>query len=184
MAQALEERGETSVARPLKVLVPLIKEELEAGDEAGVVHYTSAGAMLNEAKEQVAHGEWTGWLKRNFHLSASTARDYMRLAATAQKRGAPAFATLSEFARPNRDPGHTPSWQAPVREVISRVNVEALAKERQDKEREARLMRTLSHQLIDIGYRVLSAKLHPDKGGSAEAMVRLNKVRKILKEAM
>jgi hypothetical protein len=35
----------------------------------------------------------------------------------------------------------------------------------------------LALQLIDIGYKVLSVKLHPDKGGSHDAMRRLNKVR-------
>jgi len=34
-------------------------------------------------------------------------------------------------------------------------------------------MRQLAYQVIDIGSRVLSAKLHPDKGGSSEAMARV-----------
>jgi hypothetical protein len=38
--------------------------------------------------------------------------------------------------------------------------------------------------MIDIGYKILSAKLHPDKaGGSHEAMTRLNAVRMRLKQA-
>jgi curved DNA-binding protein CbpA len=49
----------------------------------------------------------------------------------------------------------------------------------QAKERETQ--RTLSLQLIDIGYKVLATKLHPDKGGSPEAMARLNQVRDALK---
>ena len=76
------------------------------------------------------------------------------------------------------------SWQQPVQQIAARVNVGALAREQQNKEREAQLIRNLSHQLIDIGYKVLASKLHPDKGGSPEAMARLNHVRKALKEAL
>ena len=35
----------------------------------------------------------------------------------------------------------------------------------------------LALQVIDIGYKVLGRTLHPDKGGSREAMARLNAVR-------
>jgi chromosome segregation ATPase len=41
--------------------------------------------------------------------------------------------------------------------------------------------RRLRRQLIDVGYRVLAAKLHPDIGGSHEGMVQLTKVRDRLK---
>ena len=44
---------ERRVARPLKVLVPLIKNELVAGDAAGLEHYRQAGEML---KSRMAHG--------------------------------------------------------------------------------------------------------------------------------
>jgi hypothetical protein len=40
----------TQVSRPLKVLVPLIQEELIAGGEAGMGHYIKAGTMLNEVR--------------------------------------------------------------------------------------------------------------------------------------
>ena len=49
-----------------------------------------------------------------------------------------------------------------------------LAKER-EKERE------LGQRLVDIGYRALAVKLHPDKGGSLEAMITLNRARDHLK---
>jgi hypothetical protein len=40
----------------------------------------------------------------------------------------------------------------------------------------------LAMQLIDIGYKALATKLHPDKGGSGDAMSRLNEVRDRLKQ--
>jgi hypothetical protein len=46
-------------------------------------------------------------------------------------------------------------------------------------EREAQ--RELSIEITTVGYRLLAAKHHPDKGGSSEAMVRLNRARDHLK---
>ena len=174
----------TALARPLKTLVPLIKEELEAGDAAGIEHYRRAGEMLIEAKEQVTHGEWQSWVERNFHLSHRTAQKYMQLAGENETRRTRRFSpqTLTEALEPNRE--RQPSWQEPVRAVTNRVNLEALAQERQSREQESKLFRTLALQLIDIGYKVLAAKLHPDKGGSQEAMARLNKVRDMLKKSL
>ena len=71
------------VARPLRVLVPLIRDELAAGDAAALEHYRHAGEMLIEAKEQVSHGSWSRWLTKNFELSQTQARRYMRLARAA-----------------------------------------------------------------------------------------------------
>jgi hypothetical protein len=36
--------------------------------------------MLIEAKDQVGHGGWGKWLRKNFDLSHDTASAYMRLA--------------------------------------------------------------------------------------------------------
>lgn len=38
------------------------------------------GKRLNEAKEQLQHGEWLGWLKEKVDFSESTAQRFMRLA--------------------------------------------------------------------------------------------------------
>jgi hypothetical protein len=40
--------------------------------------------------------------------------------------------------------------------------------------------RALARRLIDIGYKALAKELHPDKGGSSEAMSRLGDVRRRL----
>jgi hypothetical protein len=172
----------TEVMRPLKVLVPMIHAELNAGDAAGLEHYRRAGEMLLEAKEQVAHGGWRGWINKNFHLSIDTARRYMTLAEESQKPRARSFSSLRDVT--GETGGGKISWQRPVQQVISRVNFEAFDREYENREKEGKLTRQLAHQLVDIGYKVLAAKMHPDKGGSPEAMSRLNKVRKLLKEAL
>lgn len=181
---AVVNKSTTEVARPLKVLVPLIKSELEAGDNAGIEHYRRAGEMLLEAKEQVVHGEWKGWVARNFpHRDMRTVQRYMKLAEVATKNDERVvFKSVRQAVDPGS--GRGTRWYEPVKQMASRVNVESLAKEQQNREREQQMLHKLGHQLIDIGYKVLSAKLHPDKGGSSEAMARLNKVRSILKEAI
>jgi hypothetical protein len=42
--------GDTQVARPLRVLVPLIKEELAAGYSAGLEHYRRAGRCSSKRR--------------------------------------------------------------------------------------------------------------------------------------
>lgn len=74
--------------------------------------------------------------------------------------------------------------RAKARAEANRLNVPPMMQEKQYKDKEAELRHELSIQLIDIGYKVLATKLHPDKGGSPEAMLRLNAVREILKKAI
>jgi hypothetical protein len=68
-----------------------------------------------------------------------------------------------------------------VHAAADRVNVTHLADERQSREAETKLHRDLAAQLIDLGYRALATRLHPDRGGSKDAMARLNAVRDELK---
>jgi hypothetical protein len=72
------------------------------------------------------------------------------------------------------------AWR-PVHAAADRVNVTHLADERQSREAETKLHRDLAAQLIDLGYRALATRLHPDRGGSKDAMARLNAVRDELK---
>jgi hypothetical protein len=140
--------------------------------------------MLLEAKEQCEEGEWLAWVERNFHLSEKTAWRYMKLASETVSHRTRASATLSSVTEPGRHPGHRPAWQAPVQKAVNALNVEAIRADFQSRAKEDRLIRELALQLIDIGYKVLASKLHPDKGGSAEAMARLNKVKSLLKGAI
>lgn len=160
----------SAVARPLKILVPLIKDELEAGDAAGERHYRLAGEMLLEARPQLSQTEFWEWGERTFNRKPTQLKRYMGLV-TGPSR------TLTQ---PN-----VPKWYGGVRQIAGRVNLRVLAQDKQDRDEEKRIMQRLAVQLVDIGYKVLAAKLHPDKpGGSADAMRRLNEVRRILKEAI
>jgi hypothetical protein len=180
------EKPSRAVARPLRVLVPLIKNALVAVDNAGLEEKRRVGELLNEAKGQVSLGSWGAWLNRNFHLSASTARVYMQLARKMEEseseRGPRAPASLQEMRgdtarrRESRD-----AWR-PAFAATREVDIEAVAQERQTRADEIQLHRDLALELIDIGYKALATRLHPDRGGSRDAMARLNRVREELKE--
>jgi hypothetical protein len=177
----------TQVSRPLKVLVPLIKDQLSAADQAGLEHYQRAGEMLVEAKGQVPHGSWSRWLTKNFELSQTQARRYIRLARVAEADDA-AFKTTPEGrSRTLKDAIGEKNWKphaewASTFKAADKVNVTRLADERQARDDEIKLHRELALKLIDLGYRALATKLHPDQGGSRDAMARLNAVRDQLKD--
>jgi hypothetical protein len=176
--------GKRQIARPLKLLIPLIKERLEQIAHAGLEFQRQTGDLLIEAKEQVALGSWGAWLNRNFHLSASTARVYMQLARKMEesKSNGPAVASLRELTgHSERRREERAAWR-PLFEATRDVDVEAIAQEKQSRRDEVELHRELAQELIDIGYKALATRLHPDRGGSKDAMARLNRVREELKD--
>ena len=77
------------------------------------------------------------------------------------------------------EPSSGRSRADPIKEKIARVvQTPAFHKEKQNRAQEYKLLRRLALEMIDIGYKALAAKLHPDKpGGSQEAMQRLNRAR-------
>lgn len=189
MSTAVTVVPEAQLARPLDVLVPLIKEDVGMAETAGAEYYRAAGAKLQEARSQVERGRFRKWLHENFAFNVSTAYRWMDLAGKmeflrARNPEAPPAKTQSEVVD-KRHPGHRPNWHKPVQQVVDRVNVESLREQIHGRKEEKKLQRALGLQLIDIGYKVLASKLHPDhKGGSEEAMTRLNAVRKLLKGAL
>lgn len=183
-------RNKSQIARPLKVIVPLIQEELIAGNEAGMEHYIKAGTMLNEVKDsgQVSYGSWGRWLKDNFHLGRATANDYMRIARKVDEEGSSCIASYTTIDQAvGREPRTIKSITKKNKlkslfDGVDRVNVTRLADERQSRESEIKLHQELALQIIDLGYRAMATRLHPDAGGSRDAMSRLNTVRHALKE--
>jgi hypothetical protein len=179
------EKTEKRVARPLKVLVPIIKHDLyerqSVRDEASYGIEIKIGEELLEAKAQLTrYGEWMVWLKQNFHMSYDTAHRWMK-AAEKSGRGAK-FETLSHAENDTRR-GHASTWEKDVRRV--RSEMENYVKHRRTRDEEEEATHKLALKIIDIGYKVLSKQLHPDKiGGSHEAMRRLNAAKALLKDAV
>jgi len=182
----LREREARRVARPLKVLIPLIQSELHQGDSAGREHYRRAGDMLIEAKELVGYGNWSRWLTKNFDLSERQARRYMHYAREHDSGRGPAevpFRSLSQVSgdTDRRREHRQSSQQQAFRRVLHDVARDTFVQERQNRDAEITLHRELAEELVDLGYRALATRLHPDRGGSKDAMTRLNRVRDELK---
>lgn len=176
-----------SVARPLKVLIPLIQSDLQQGNSAGREHYRHAGEKLIEAQDQVPYGSWSKWLTKNFDLSIRTAQEYMRWARGHQKRSGaaqPAYTSLREMSgHTDRDrEQRTAKQNQEFRRVLREVARDDFVQERQARDDEIRLHRELAEELVDLGYRALATRLHPDRGGSKDAMARLNRVRDELRQ--
>lgn len=181
MSTAVAARTKTQIARPLTTLVPLIQLELSAGNNAGLEHYRRAGEMLLEAREQVATFKWGKWLTKNFDLSRPTAYRYMTLAQRIRDEPdivSPSRQTMRDITEPNLRAARA-RWR-PVFEAAKKIDVDAFAEARQVATDERQLHRDLALELIDIGYKALAVKLHPDRGGSKDAMRRLNRVREEL----
>jgi Protein of unknown function (DUF3102) len=172
---------EAQIARPLKILVPLIKDELSAAHQAGLEHYRHAGELLLEAKSQFPHGAWSRWLTKNFELSHKTANRYMGLARKFVK-----FVPGDEFRTLKDAIGERPS-RAAGQKVHHTVRIdtgsflEEFRKREAQREAENKRHRDFAFQLIDLGYRALATRHHPDHGGSTDAMACLNRVRDELK---
>lgn len=67
--------------RPLAVIeaeLDLLKQDTRSKETALLSNYIEVGRRLEEAKAQLRHGEWGGWLKK-MEISWSTANNFMRL---------------------------------------------------------------------------------------------------------
>jgi len=184
---AVAKRERVSISRPLKILIPLIQADLEHGDRAGMEFYADAGDKLIEAKDQVAHGYWGTWVSKNFAIPDRTASRYMRLArlraehAEIGRGTADLPRSLSEMDGDTKRARKRRHAESDYKAVLRDLETDLYVQEQQTREDEVRLHREIALELIDVGFKALATRLHPDRGGSKEAMARLNRVRNELK---
>jgi hypothetical protein len=79
---SLATKEHNSVARPLRILVPLIKQDFEDAEGAGLPHYQKAGEKLVEARShdwEDADAFWN-WASAEFNRGKTQLKGYMRLA--------------------------------------------------------------------------------------------------------
>jgi hypothetical protein len=180
------------LARPLKVLAPLIKVDLtaikQAEADAGIEHKIACGEKLNEAKSQCGRGHFYDWLRHNFHLTIHTARFYMKMAKATKADVDLRFDSQTEFRKKTepkfRQTIRPPDWHEPVKRIIDNAASDRFFQRIREGKQEDKLVRDLELKIIDAGFKVLSIKLHPDKGGSADAMRRPTEARTRLKECV
>jgi len=183
------------VARPLRVLAPLIKKDLEDAKKAGRPFEEAAGIKLIEAKEGHFDGDTTGfyrWTSAEFGKTRLTIETYMAWSALGGHKSQKTQREVRLMPKSEGGLGHIKpvarAWTAPVDAVAERARREAVRLVQEDiltraQERDAE--RALAHRLIDIGFKVLAKELHPDKvGGDKTAMKRLNTVRDKLKHSI
>jgi hypothetical protein len=186
---------EKRIARPLRVLAPLIQKELEqakdAAAKAGLPYYRAAGSMMLEARlsytdEQIAAGEFNAWIKRNFGIKKFQASQYMKFAEQAGLGAASALdaTSLSDFIRRTSNPNYNRPTADETAEKVRRVDAEMLnfrqAEADRNAERDAE--RAMGLRVIEAGFKAVAREVHPDRGGSVEEMARLNKVRTRFKQ--
>lgn len=171
-----------SPPKSVSVLVPKIKSLIKAGDVAGERYYREAGVHIIQVQEEwgLPREAIVEWAMETFDRSETQVYIYIRLGEGRSRAHSTSLRAAMGWSKTN-------DWVAPAiketRKIVNRINVRAMAQERQNREKEEKLQRQLAHQLIDIGYKVLATKLHPDKsGGSTEGFQRLKEVRDRLKE--
>jgi ParB-like chromosome segregation protein Spo0J len=160
------------VARELEIEPVIKKLSIGQGDAAdaerlklAIVSNTGSKPMTREDRKRIAEylygeQEWT-----------------MERIAEALNVSARTISTdLDGFEAPSKPP--RPKGGRPKGSIGRQPAEDAMARQA-----EQELQRELALQLINAGFRALAAKLHPDKGGSKEAMVRLNQVRARLRSA-
>jgi hypothetical protein len=184
---------EKRVARPLDVLANLIRKDLEQGKEAaqkaGAPYYKAAGEKLHEAKASgnMSISQLTEWTKRNFDIGRAQALLYMSYAdATSHLSARDEHPSLNKFRQEHhgyKQTVHPSPWREEVKSNIERARAEAkrIQDENLTRQQERDAERKMALRLIDIGFKVLAKELHPDKGGSRDAMSRLSRVRDRLK---
>ena len=209
--QTLEKTSEKHLARPLTELIKLIKTDLqqmrgiedEEFEKESEVHESfekkkqrwriSIGEHLIEAKShpQMKHGDFTPWVRRNFPtLHQSQVKEYMGMVKL-QKASGEAISGPQHYRRLTQKSYRTnrtgtAKWRAEVQARLDAFQAQKfnLETEQTNREQERKLVGDLALEIISIGYKVLATKMHPDKGGSHEAMQRLNAARDLLKEAI
>ncbi len=194
---AVATSGGQPVLRPPNVLAALIREDLanaaKAEKAAGAPYYIAVGQKLLEAKQQMTRKDFLSWVRKTCKFGERQADLHMSLAKvtlTEEQRIAieqgeeKSFRQTVQELTGNKNHGKSAAWRDDARDNIraakedaSRWKNEALSRKQ---ERDA--MRKLALQLIDIGFKALASKLHPDKGGTKDAMARLNRVRKHLQQ--
>jgi hypothetical protein len=170
------------VARPLTDLVRLIKKQLRLGEEAADPHWLEVGKLLHEAKAQLDHGVFGGWCKEHFGISATQRARYMKAAESAvQNFRNGKFDSLEDHLKGTSYANGSTAASRGADPRAAYARLEAFVQDAAEHAGERDLRRKLLLKLIDRGYKSLAAELHPDKGGSTEAMTRLNEVRDAVK---
>lgn len=184
----------TEVARPLKVLVPLIKADFEQAEKAGQPFYNAAGEKLLEAQKGHFEDDQVGfykWAVETFQKTKDTIRLCVIRAGLTNPKSFKSNKEVRYAPKKQGGLGHirpvSRSWTAPVDIIAERARREAQRVAVEDaisaKERREAIQK-LAKRIIQIGYRVLAKELHSDRGGSDKSMQLLGDAKRLLEGAL
>jgi hypothetical protein len=194
MNTAISTQSEKGVVRSLKEIEASIhtklKEMEEAIERTKQPFWGLIGDDLVEAERRFdTVSEFYAWANRQFGFSETTTRSYKKCATLIAPQNGARPQSWSDAMRsigqsPRRAArGGIREWKEPVDDIVERARREAerIRDQELTRQEEREAERKLAYRLIDIGYKVLAKELHPDAGGSKEAMGRLHTVRDRLK---
>ncbi len=196
MTTATVEQQQTetqTVARPLKVLLPLIKENLrkakEVADSAASPYYLSVGeALLEVRKDPKNKGQWERLVKGYLGINPATAWRYMDYAEQINNLAIGQDSTFYQYRKLKRNPPQNKTHFAYSQSENGATNAQsengattAHSEQLEVKEQETKDLHALVKKAFDIGYKQMARSIHPDKkGGSNEAMRKLNEAKRLL----
>lgn len=145
------------------------------------VHFEDKALKDGKTERQIASEFWEWFENQGFSFARRTAEDH--ISATAKylkiKPREREESRLKHILYPEKEERNA-ELEEKVRKSIdmSRRILEQGAIKRNEED----AVRKLALQIVDVGFKTLSSKFHPDrKGGSHDAMRRLNEARRLLK---
>lgn len=146
-----------------------------------------AGERYIQAKAVCPHGEWEANLKAE-GATEEHATDCMRYYEAVKSGLSPDLPPIKETLQKAADEAFHERVKARVKkgmpdappEVVEDEAAKQVAAEKAAKKAENDKEHALATKLLDLGYRELAKRLHPDAGGTDDDMSRLNRVKKVL----
>lgn len=163
----------------LQTLASAIKAkhlECQAAAERSDTLWEERSKLLNHSKSLIPHGQWIPWVHEECGFSERQAQRYM-LASNASLRES--YLEDRKESNAKHRAAHKARGKACAEEFIREAK-EKFPEEEQETEaalEESDNRQEMASKLVEAGYRTLAKQLHPDVGGSHEAMTRLTDVR-------
>jgi hypothetical protein len=169
------------------------KEVLDNAQMAAREYRYKAGVCLIEAKASPEMTDFPAYATKETGVDATTYRVWMQggrvlleNATASRETGRTARLPSSSELRGQEGGRVSRPYISAVDETIHKaeVNMDRLRERELDAYREEAEVLKLAKQIVDIGYKALATKLHPDKGGDRAAMARLTEAKKLLLKAL
>lgn len=151
--------------------------------------YIAIGGHLVALRKLVPDGEWAAFIRDNFEFSTTSAGEYMRFYRQTRAHRGPRPTTLDDIRATPR-PDHQPRDFRAYRKTVHRAEafIHGASREHAPEPETGRrsphahklFVREMAHQIIQVGYRLLAQRYHPDRGGASADMAALSEAKALL----